>query len=144
MDDNAWQFWHPQVQNIQWKSDLRAKGSERTVVFSDSLSNMLLFGPTALDETFPVWEEGKSFQLSVKATTKPAALTYRSIREAFVVNSSPDGGSIFTRTVAIDPSFVSRYLLGWLVYPRLKKLFTVDCPRDFELYSKTVNQKRKD
>lgn len=135
LDDTALHDWHPQVTNIQWNNDTRAKGASRTVVFRDPLFTILLAGPLALQEEFDVWDETdtvKTFGFCITATTRPNCLTFRAAREEFKVETDGNGGAIFTRMATFEPSFAVRYVLGFLIYPHLQNLLERECPRKFE------------
>jgi hypothetical protein len=128
-DDNAWAIWHPEVTNIVWTGEApHKKGSERTVVVKDTLFMILLAGPLKIHEVFDVWEEGKKFGFYFKATNRPNLLTFTSGREEFKVEAINDNKCKFTRTIAVEPGFLTRYGLGFIAYPHFKKIFTKKCP----------------
>lgn len=133
-DDEAWKIWHPEVAKIDWldmEGSHRA-GCERVVLFKDTLFMILLVGPAKIHEVFDVWEENeKVFGIYFKAINRPSILTYKSAREEFKVQAIDENSCIFTRTVALEPGFLVRNLLGFIVYPRLNNLFTKKCPTRF-------------
>ena len=117
-DDQAWQHWHPEVTDIRnAKEPAGGVGNSRTIVFRPCLG-----GPTPMHEEFDVWEADDE-QL------KRYQFWFAGGREEFKVQAISSGRCKFTRTVALEPAFVTRYILGWLVYPELKRLFTVQCPQ---------------
>jgi hypothetical protein len=76
-DDDAWAIWHPEISYIGWTDKAPHKqGSERTVVFKDTLSMILLARVLQIEEHFDVWEEGTKFQFYFKAMNRPNLLTY--------------------------------------------------------------------
>lgn len=151
LDDNAWGTWHPEVLNVQWKKkdggggdagSVAMKGeagAERTVVFSDALFNVLLMGSVGIDEKFDVWDDKndnvRRLSFYFQGMTRPNFLTYTAGREEFRVERTGDDGSTstckFTRIVALEPGFATRYLLGPVAYSRCKHMFEVKCPQRF-------------
>jgi hypothetical protein len=152
LDDSAWSQWHPEVTNIQWCDDKKGGvGASRTIVFRDWLFLLVLFGPVTLLEEFDVWEDDelspsrKRFSFCITAATRPVWMTYRALREDFLVEAMDGGGSKFTRTVTFDPSFLVRYGLGFILYPYLRHLFEVKCPKRFDrAYNNNSNSNRND
>lgn len=147
LDDNNWKHWHPEVTKIEWEGQKSpaagtvkppgGPGSRRVVKFSDSLFDVLLAGPVQLHEHFDVWDESsphkKEFGFYFVGMTRPNFLTYRALRESFMIEEHKNGkGCKFTRIVAVEPSFLTRYLLGFVVYPRLANLFEQLCPLRFQ------------
>ena len=133
-DDRAWEHWHPEVTNIQNKTEpAGGPGSRRTIVFRHWLFMALLAGPIVIDEEFDVWEDKdpnvKRYQLWFPAASRPQFLTYKRAREEFKVEAISENRCKFTRTVALDPGFMTRYALGFIIYPTLRHLFTVRCPQ---------------
>ncbi|KAI2508404.1 hypothetical protein MHU86_6078 [Fragilaria crotonensis] len=133
-DDRAWQHWHPQVTNIQNdKEPAGGAGNSRTIVFRHWFFMALLAGPIAIREEFDVWEDQddavKKYQFWLAAASRPVFLTYKGGREEFKVESISATMCKFTRVVALQPAFLPRYALGWLVCPVLRRLFTVQCPQ---------------
>jgi hypothetical protein len=58
-------FGIPELTNIVWTDKaLPYKGSERTVLFKDTLFMILLAGALKIEEHFDVWEEGTKFQFT--------------------------------------------------------------------------------
>jgi Polyketide cyclase / dehydrase and lipid transport len=124
VDDRAWKEWHPEVTEIVWTDEAPHKtGSERTVVFRDPLT-----GPIKFYEEFDVWEEGHRFGIHFTALSLPPFASYKSGREEFKVEAGGEKKCVFTRTVAVEPGFVTRYLAGFLIYPHLKKMVEETCP----------------
>jgi hypothetical protein len=135
LNDKAWRHWHPEVTDIKWMDEGKhQKSSERTIIFKDLFFMILLLGPVKLYEHFDIWEDDdnystKCFGFYVNAATRPSWLTYKALREEFKVEPIGDKTNLninrckFTRTVAIWPSFLIRYILGWIVHPRLSYLF---------------------
>jgi len=139
MDDRAWEVWHPEVRNIQWKTDApHGKGSVRTVQYSDWLSTLLLCGAVTMEELYDNFDDSgstKSFGIKYTSIGRPTFMMYRACREEFKVEPLQDNDSNrckFVRTVAVDPSFTSRYVFGWLVYPAMKKTFMNLCLKRLE------------
>ena len=133
-DDRAWQHWNPEVTNIQnVREPAGGTGSSRTIVFRHWFFMALLAGPTAIREEFDLWEADdgkmKRYQFWLAAASRPTFLTYKGGREEFKVEAVSATRCKFTRTVALAPAFLTRYALGWLVYPVLRRLFTVQCPQ---------------
>jgi len=135
LDDNAWSIWHPEVTNIQWQTPKPVqKGSVRTVLYKDWLSYLLLGGPITMEEKYDTFDGGgatKKFAVSFTAISRPSFMVYKACREEFKVEEC-SGGCKFTRTVAIDPAFLPRYVFGCLTYNTLKNTFTKKCPGRFE------------
>lgn len=93
----------------------------------------------------------RRFGFYFKATTRPSFLTFKSGREEFKVEQvitcrEDDGdekeetgsgsnvkhqcvGVKFTRIVALEPAFLTRWVLGFVVHSRLKYVFETKCPR---------------
>lgn len=116
-DDRAWEFWHPEVTDIRnAKEPAGGVGNSRTVVFCPRIGS-----PTPLYEEFDVWEPDDD-------NVKRYQFWFAGGREEFKVEAISSTRSKFSRTVAIAPSFFTRFVVGWLVYPELKRLFTVQCP----------------
>jgi hypothetical protein len=131
-DDDACALWHPEVTNIVWTDKAPHKqGSERTVLFKDTLFMILLAGALKIKEHFDVWEEGTKFQFYFKAMNRPNLLTYNSGREEFKVEAISDKTCKFTRIVALEPGFLTRWVLGFIAYPYLKTMFTQTVPESF-------------
>jgi hypothetical protein len=117
-DDRAWEHWHPEVTDIRnTEEPAGGVGNSRTVVFRPRLGS-----PTPLHETFDVWEHDDDI-------VKRFQFWFTGGREEFKVEAISSSSCKLTRTVALAPGFVTRYVLGWLVYPELKRLFTVLCPK---------------
>lgn len=117
-DDKAWQHWHPEVTDIRnAKEPAGGTGNARTVVFQPRFA-----GPTLMHEEFDVWE-------SDDEKLKRYQFWFAGGREEFKVEAISSSSCRFTRTVALAPTFVTRYVIGWLVYPELKRLFIVQCPQ---------------
>jgi Polyketide cyclase / dehydrase and lipid transport len=128
-DDGAWIHWHPEVAKIAWESDThRELGSERTVTFKDPLFMVLLAGPIKLYEVFDEWEYEKKFGFYMKGLSRPTFLTYKSVREQFQLEAANESHCKLTRTVAVEPGCITKYVLGCIVYPHLEHLFTKKCP----------------
>jgi hypothetical protein len=89
---------------------------------------ILLAGALKIEEHFDVWEEGTKFQFYFKAMNRPNILPYKSGREEFKVEAISDKTCKFTRTVALEPGFLTRYVLGFIAYPHMKKMFTQKVP----------------
>ena len=141
-DDN-FQYWHPEVTNITWYDNgkHRCVGSKRSIVFHDTVFDILLLGGCPLEEHFDIWDDTNYiWGFYMTRIGKPTFLTYTAVREEFRIipkgdngknNGKNNGGCILHRKVAMEPSFLSRYLLGWLAYPRLRNVFEVKCPQRF-------------
>ena len=131
IDDRSWKHWHPEVTNIQ--NTKVGFGNSRTVVFRHWFFMALLAGPVRIHEDFDVWEadddQMKRFQFWLSGASRPSFLTYQGGREEFKVEAISAKRCKFTRTVALIPSFLSRYALGFAIYPMLRSIFTVQCPR---------------
>ena len=135
LKDENWQHWHPEVHNINWYDDKpqQSVGAMRSVVFHDALFDVLLMGGCALEEKFDVWDnEGRKLGFTMTKIGRPTLLTYKSVREEFHIEDDGKGGCIFHRKVAVDPSFITKNILGFAAYPRLKDLFEKKCPERFE------------
>mmetsp|Transcript_24542 Transcript_24542/g.61303 ORF Transcript_24542/g.61303 Transcript_24542/m.61303 type:complete len:109 (-) Transcript_24542:209-535(-) len=92
-------------------------------------------GPVTLAEEFDVWEADgpkKRVGFYFSGLSRPTFLTYEALREEFEVEDVGEGKCRVTRTLAIVPAFLTRYVLGWVVRPMLDQLFTKDCPRRLE------------
>lgn len=136
LDDGAYAKWHPEVQNVEWQNGFKGQGAERTVVFSDAVFNVLLAGPTGIREKFDVWEDDPSkdvrrFSFFFMSATRPSFLTYTAGREEFRVEKTGDGTCKFTRILAVEPGFATRYLLGPIAHSRLKGLIETKVPARF-------------
>jgi hypothetical protein len=59
---------------------------------------------------------------------RPHILSYKSGREEFKVEAISDKKSKFIITVALEPGFLTRYVLGFIAYPHMKKMFTQKVP----------------
>lgn len=117
-DDRAWEHWHPEVTDIRnAREPAGGVGNSRTVVFRPRIG-----GPTPLHEEFDVWEPDDD-------KVKRYQFWFAAGREEFKVEAISSARSKFTRTVALAPSLFTRFVVGWLVYPELKRLFTVQCPQ---------------
>lgn len=128
-DDGAWKYWHADVAKIDWLDDTKRElNSERVVTLKDPLFMLLLAGPLKLHEVFDVWEYEKKLGMYVKALNRPSFMTYKSFREEFLLEAIGDRQCKLTRTIAIDPSFLSKYVLGCIVYPHAKHHLTKKVP----------------
>ena len=141
MKDEAWQYWHPEVTNINWTTAQDSTtnipnghaGSTRTVLYSDWLSYLLVGGPVTFDEHYVDYKDTetfKEFSVNYKAISRPSWMMFSAFRERFRVEPMEDKNTCkFTRTVAVDPSFASRYVFGCLSYPTMKKMIEEQCPQ---------------
>jgi hypothetical protein len=135
VDDRSWEVWHPEVTNIQWKTDPpHGKGSIRTVVYKDWLSYLMLGGPVAMEEEYDGFEDAgptKSFSVSYTAIGRPTFMMYRACREEFKVEpiEGKPGHCRFKRIIAVDPAFLSRYIFGCITYPAMKDTLSKKCPQ---------------
>ena len=127
-DDEAWAYWNPEVAKSEWKDANRELNSERVVTIKDTLFMMLLCGPMKLYTVNDVYEKDKKLGLYVKESNVPCFLTNKSFREEFKFEAIGENQCKFTRTVAIAPSFLSKYLMAWLIHPHLKHAFTKKSP----------------
>jgi hypothetical protein len=136
MDDRAWKLWHPEVTDIQWKTDPPhgRNGSVRTVVYKDWVSYLMLGGPVAMEEKFENCTDTgptRAFTVSFTATGRPTWMFLRASKEHFQVEpieNSP-GRCKFSRTVAVDPAFLPRYIFYFITYNSMKHTFTNKCPQ---------------
>lgn len=130
-DAIAAKTWFPETTDYTY-SKKPGLGATRTVVFRHWLFNILLGGPATIAEEFDVWEDKgtdmKRFQFWFTAASRPQFLTYKRAREEFKVEAISDTKCKFIRTVGMEPAFATRFLLGWMVYPTLRSIFTVKCP----------------
>jgi len=126
-NDFAYEVWHPEITNMK-NNGPTGLGNSRTVVL-----RLLPAGPSSrITGKFDVWEDGdndmKRMQCWCTASSRPQFLAYKRAREEYKVEAISGNKCIFTRTVAMDPAFLTRYGLGWAIYPMLRKTFTVKCP----------------
>lgn len=135
-DDDAWKEWHPEITNIVWASNERKAGAtSRTVKFRDPLFMALLAGPIKIWENFDIWEETptvKRMSFYSPYLNKPNFLSYSALREEFVVEKTGDQTCKFTRKVCVNPSFLNRYVLGFITYPRMASILEQKCPERFK------------
>lgn len=142
MDDRAWDVWHPEVTNIQWKTEApHGKDSIRTVIYKDWLTYLLLGGPVTMEEKYVDFETNndddddattsKSFIVSYTAIGRPTFMMYRACREEYRVEpiEGSSGRCRFKRIVAIDPAFLPRRVFGCLTYSVLKDTLSNKCPQ---------------
>jgi hypothetical protein len=131
-DNLAYKVWHPEVTDIKNIGPALGKGNSRTIVLRHWFFSLLLAGPPTITESFDVWEDSdsdmKRRQCWFSSSSRPKFMTYKRAREEFKVEAISENKCKFTRTVGMDPAFMTRYGLGCLVYPILRKLFTVECP----------------
>jgi hypothetical protein len=127
-DDGAWKYWHPDVAKIDWQDANRELNSERIVTLKDPLFMMLLAGPLKLHEVFDVYEKDKKLGMYVKALNRPSFMTYTSFREEFLLEAVDEKQCKVTRTVAVAPAFLSKYVLGCIIYPHTKHALTKKVP----------------
>lgn len=83
MDDSAWQYWHPEVTDIEWDSKLRDKGASRTVNYRSILLMILLGGPLKIWEHFDIWEEKSDYRrmsFYFQYLSRPSFMTYAGAR----------------------------------------------------------------
>jgi Polyketide cyclase / dehydrase and lipid transport len=127
-NDDAWQYWNPEVAKIQWQDGNRGRNSERTVTYKDPLFMVLLLGPSKLYEVFDEYEHEKKLGFYLKGLNRPNFLTYKSFREQFELEAVSDKQCKLTRIVAAHPGFLTRYALGCVIYPHLQHFLTKKCP----------------
>ena len=127
-DDEAWAFWHTEVAKCEWKDANRELNSECTFTIKDTLFMMLLCGPMKLYTVNDVYEKDMKWGFYVKESNIPSFLGNKAVREEFKLEAVSEKQCKFTRIVAMAPSFLSKYLMGWLVYPHLKHAFTKRAP----------------
>jgi hypothetical protein len=100
----------------------------------------LLAGPLKIWEQFDVWEETdtmKRMSFYCPFMSRPNILTYSALREEFLVTKTGEDSCKFTRRVALQPSIVTRRILGCIVYPRMKSILEEKSAKKFmELYNK--------
>jgi hypothetical protein len=106
----------------------------------DPLFNALLGGPLKIWENFDVWEESDMVQRMCFYSpymSRPNLLTYLALREEFVVVKTGESSCKFSRRVAVQPSFLTRRILGCITYPRMKSILEEKAPLKFmKLYNK--------
>jgi hypothetical protein len=131
-DDGAWSAWLPELTKIEWKDEIhREKNSERTITFSDALFNLLLCGSLKLHEVFDDWERDKSLGLYMKGMNRPNFMTYKCFQEKFLLEAINDKQCKVTRVLAMEPGFLTKYVLGCIIYPYIKNHVTKQCPKRF-------------
>ena len=131
-DDGAWSAWLPELTKIEWKDEIhRERNSERTITFSDPLFKTLLCGPVKLHEVFDDWERNKTLGSYIKGVNRPNFLTYKCFQEKFVLEAINERQCKLTRILALEPGFVTRYVLGCIIYPHIKNHITKQCPDRF-------------
>jgi hypothetical protein len=148
LDDGAWAKWHPEVTDIRWKDPTRGVNAERNVTFKDALFMVLLAGPMVIEEHFDVWDdasdEKKLFSFYFVSFNKPSFLTYRAGREEFRVERT-ETGCKFTRVLAVEPSFLTRYVFACLARPRLSNIIERKNPQLFlRVYGKNQDQQQQE
>lgn len=111
-------------------------GTERTVVFSDPLSNVLLVGTVRIREKFVVWEDNgddgvRRFSFVTLSMTRPNLFTFRAVRQECRMEKTGEGICRLTRIFACQPGFLTRYVLGPVVHRRFKHMIETKCPALF-------------
>jgi hypothetical protein len=113
----------------------------------DPVFNALLGGPLKIWEDFDFWEETdtvKRMCFYCPYMSRPNLLTYSALREEFVVVKTGESSCKFSRRVAVQPSFLTRRILGCIAYPRLKSIVEEKSPSKFkELYNKKAETNDK-
>ena len=128
-DDGAWSFWQPELTKIEWKDGVhREQNSERTITFSDPLFQVLLCGSSKLHEVFDDWEREKSLGLYIKGMNRPNFVTYKRFQEKFILEAINERQCKLTRVLAMEPGFVTRYVLGCIVHSHIKNHVIKQCP----------------
>jgi hypothetical protein len=129
-DDGAWEHWLPELTKIEWKdTNNRERNSERTVTFKDPLFMILLGGPLKLYEVFDEWEKDKKLSLYLKGLNRPTFLTHKCFQEQFILEVINEKKCKLTRILAVQPGFLTKYLLGCIMYPYVNHFITKKCPR---------------
>ncbi len=123
LDDGAWNIWHPEISDVRWQTPPPfGVGAKRTVRFSNWLFMLLLFGSLILHEEFLIWDENKRLTFRFNKTNRPRFLGYLAGMEDFQLEYLPNGYCKLTRTVAVDPAFITS-MLGCILKPVLNGIF---------------------
>jgi Polyketide cyclase / dehydrase and lipid transport len=120
-DDGAWSHWLPELTKIEWNDATnRGKDSQRTITLKDPLFMILLCGPLRLQEVFDEYEVNKKLSLYMKGANRPNCFTYKCFQEQFILEPINEKQCTLTRILALEPGFLTKYLLGCIIYPYVK------------------------
>ena len=135
LDGRGNDYWQPEVIELGWDhsegKEGGGPGSIRKLKYSSILSKALLFGPVTIHEEFDTWQDGSNGEDNTKLHLgwhfakigRPAFMMYSAGREDYYVEPI-DGDSNkcrLTRKCSFEPSYLSRFLLGCIVYKQMKK-----------------------
>lgn len=128
--DEAMDIWCPEFGNVE-NSGEPGVGNIRNAVLDDSVLNILSLGSVGIEQTFDVWNDEedniRSYAYYVSGTTRPGFMSWKAAREQFVCEEIDDDNTMLTRTLAIEPGFLTE-TLEFVVQPRLESIVEEKCP----------------
>ena len=128
--DQALNMWCPELGGGENLGE-PGVGNVRKVVLDDIVLNILSLGSVGIEQTFDVWDDEEDnirrYSYYVSGTTRPSIMSWKAARENFVCEEVDDDNSVLTRTLAIEPGFLTEKL-DFVVRPRLEEIVEEKCP----------------